>query len=281
MITRKVAPALAAGCPIVVKPSELTPLSALALATLAERAGIPKGVLSVVTGLPQEIGAEMTGNMAVRKLSFTGSTPIGRILMAQCAASVKRVSFELGGNAPLIVFDDADLDTAVAGVLASKFRNAGQTCVCANRILVQAASHDRFAARLAEAVSRHADGQRLRGRRHDRAGHQRSRGRQDRPPPRRCRHQGRRGRDRVGAAERRPLRDADRADRRDRGHADRAEETFGPVAPLFRFEEEEEAIAMANATPFGLASYFFTERHAAILARRGTLEFGMVGSTPA
>ncbi|HYE48783.1 MAG TPA: NAD-dependent succinate-semialdehyde dehydrogenase, partial [Azospirillaceae bacterium] len=150
MITRKCAPALAAGCPVVVKPSEMTPFTALALARLAERAGFPAGVINIVTGLPQGIGAELTANPAVRKLSFTGSTRIGSLLMRQCADTVKRLSLELGGNAPLIVFDDADLDLAVAGAMASKFRNAGQTCVCANRILVQDGVYDAFATRLAE-----------------------------------------------------------------------------------------------------------------------------------
>jgi succinate-semialdehyde dehydrogenase/glutarate-semialdehyde dehydrogenase len=153
MITRKCAPALAAGCPVVVKPSELTPFTALALAKLAERAGLPAGVLNVVVGRPEAIGAELTGNPVVRKLSFTGSTRIGALLMRQCADTLKRLSLELGGNAPLIVFDDADLDLAVAAAMASKFRNAGQTCVCANRILVQDGVHDAFAERLARAVT--------------------------------------------------------------------------------------------------------------------------------
>jgi succinate-semialdehyde dehydrogenase/glutarate-semialdehyde dehydrogenase len=152
MITRKVAPALAAGCTVVIKPSELTPFSALALGVLAERAGIPAGVVNIVTGMPAEIGAELTGNPAVRKISFTGSTRVGSLLMAQSAPSVKRLSLELGGNAPFIVFDDADLDAAVEGAIASKFRNGGQTCVCANRILVQAGVHDAFAERLAARV---------------------------------------------------------------------------------------------------------------------------------
>jgi succinate-semialdehyde dehydrogenase/glutarate-semialdehyde dehydrogenase len=154
MITRKCAPALAAGCPIVIKPSELTPYSALALAVLAERAGIPEGVFNVVTGMPEGIGGELTTNISVRKLSFTGSTRVGRLLMRQCADTVKRVSLELGGNAPFIVFDDADLELAILGMMASKFRNGGQTCVCANRILVQDGVHDRFAERLAAEVSK-------------------------------------------------------------------------------------------------------------------------------
>lgn len=152
MITRKVGPALAAGCPIVVKPAEATPFSALAMAVLAERAGVPAGVFSVVTGDPKAIGGELTSNPIVRKLSFTGSTPVGRLLMSQCAATVKKVSLELGGNAPFIVFDDADLDAAVQGAIASKYRNSGQTCVCTNRFYVHEAVYDQFAQKLAAAV---------------------------------------------------------------------------------------------------------------------------------
>ncbi|KEZ74653.1 succinate-semialdehyde dehydrogenase, partial [Pseudomonas syringae pv. syringae FF5] len=154
MITRKCAPALAAGCPIIVKPSDLTPLSALALVVLAERVGIPAGVFNVITGMPTGIGEELTSNPVVRKISFTGSTPVGRLLMRQSAEHIKRLSLELGGNAPFIVFDDADLEQAVTGIMLSKFRNAGQTCVCANRILVQNGIYDRFAARLVEEVSK-------------------------------------------------------------------------------------------------------------------------------
>src|SRR5471032_3383765 len=153
MITRKVGPALAAGCPIVVKPAEATPFSAFAMAVLAERAGVPRGVLNIVTGDPKAIGAELTSNPIVRKLSFTGSTQVGRLLMAQSAPTVKKVSLELGGNAPFIVFDDADLDAAVAGAIASKYRNTGQTCVCANRLLVQAGVYDEFAKKLKSAVA--------------------------------------------------------------------------------------------------------------------------------
>ncbi|MBT5308047.1 MAG: aldehyde dehydrogenase family protein, partial [Rhodospirillaceae bacterium] len=152
MITRKCAPALAAGCSVVIKPAEDTPYSALALAELAERAGIPKGVFNIVTGVPAVIGAELTSNPTVRKLSFTGSTAVGKLLMKQCADTVKKVSLELGGNAPFIVFDDADMDAAIAGVMASKYRNAGQTCVCANRIMVQSGVYDAFAAKMGEAV---------------------------------------------------------------------------------------------------------------------------------
>src|SRR5205814_8935772 len=154
MITRKAGPAIAAGCTVVLKPARQTPFSALALAELAERAGVPKGVLNVITGSATEIGGELTSNSIVRKLSFTGSTETGKLLMAQCAGTVKKLSLELGGNAPFIVFDDADLDAAVEGAIASKYRNSGQTCVCANRLLVQAAVYDRFAQKLADAVKK-------------------------------------------------------------------------------------------------------------------------------
>ncbi|MEN4644485.1 NAD-dependent succinate-semialdehyde dehydrogenase [Pantoea agglomerans] len=277
MITRKVAPALAAGCPIIVKPSELTPLSALALAVLAERAGFPSGVLQVLTGLPTEIGATLTESRTVRKISFTGSTRIGQLLMQQSADSIKRLSMELGGNAPLIVFDDADIEIAVAGVMLSKFRNAGQTCVCANRILVQRSIYPRFTARLLEAVATLKVG--------------------DGFAPDST----------IG-----PLINS-RAVEKVNGHIDDAlsqgatlltggisqgngtfvqptvlgevtatmriahEETFGPVAPLFIFDDEEEAIAMANDTPYGLGAYFFTENIRRAWRVAEALEFGMVG----
>lgn len=277
MITRKVAPALAAGCPIIVKPSELTPLSALALAVLAERAGFPSGVLQVLTGLPTEIGAALTESRTVRKISFTGSTRIGQLLMQQSANSIKRLSLELGGNAPLIVFDDADIEIAVAGVMLSKFRNAGQTCVCANRILVQRSIYPRFTARLLEAVATLKVG--------------------DGFAPDST----------IG-----PLINS-RAVEKVNGHIDDAlshgatlltggisqgngtfvqptvlgevtssmriahEETFGPVAPLFIFDDEEEAIAMANDTPYGLGAYFFTENIRRAWRVAEALEFGMVG----
>ncbi len=277
MITRKAAPALAAGCPIVIKPSELTPFSALALAALAARAGIPRGVLNVVTGSPKAIGAELTADPAVRKLSFTGSTPVGRLLMRQCADTVKRVSFELGGNAPFIVFDDADLDLAVAGAMASKFRNAGQTCVCANRILVQDGIHDRFVAALSAGVAalRIGDG----------------------------REPGVTMGPLINAAARsKVLAHVDDARAkgatvamggdRDRGGCFvdptiltgatsdmllASEETFGPLAPVFRFRHEEEALHLANATPFGLASYFYTRDLNRSWRVAERLEFGMVG----
>ncbi|MEN4831463.1 NAD-dependent succinate-semialdehyde dehydrogenase [Pantoea vagans] len=277
MITRKVAPALAAGCPIIVKPSELTPLSALALAVLAERAGFPSGVLQVLTGLPIEIGAALTGSRTVRKISFTGSTRIGQLLMQQSADSIKRLSLELGGNAPLIVFDDADIEIAVAGVMLSKFRNAGQTCVCANRILVQRNIYPRFTARLLEAVATLKVGDGF-----------------------------------APDSTMGPL-ITPRAVEKVNGHIDDAlsqgatlltggisqdngtfvqptvlgevtssmriahEETFGPVAPLFIFDDEDEAIAMANDTPYGLGAYFFTENIRRAWRVAEALEFGMVG----
>lgn len=277
MITRKCAPALAAGCPVVVKPSEMTPLSALALAVLAERAGIAPGVFNVLTGLPAGIGGEMTANPAVRKLSFTGSTRIGQLLMSQCAPTVKRLSLELGGNAPFIVFDDADLDLAIAGVMQSKFRNAGQTCVCANRILVQEGIYERFAERLSAAVAQLNVGngldsgvtigplinsaavEKVAGHINDAVqkgasvvigGAPQGQGLYVQPTV---------------------LRDAS-VDMRLA-----SEETFGPVAPLFRFKDEAEALALANATPYGLGAYYFTQdmRRAWRVGER--LEFGMVG----
>ncbi|WP_312120197.1 NAD-dependent succinate-semialdehyde dehydrogenase [Pantoea vagans] len=277
MITRKVAPALAAGCPIIVKPSELTPLSALALAVLAERAGFPSGVLQVLTGLPTEIGAALTGSRTVRKISFTGSTRIGQLLMQQSADSIKRLSLELGGNAPLIVFDDADIEIAVAGVMLSKFRNAGQTCVCANRILVQRNIYPRFTARLLEAVATlkvgdgfapdstigplinpcavekvngHIDDALSQGATLLTGGISQDNGTFVQPT--------------VLGEVTSSMRIAH-------------EETFGPVAPLFIFDDEDEAIAMANDTPYGLGAYFFTENIRRAWRVAEALEFGMVG----
>ncbi|MBL0406177.1 NAD-dependent succinate-semialdehyde dehydrogenase [Microvirga aerilata] len=278
MITRKVAPALAAGCTVVIKPSEFTPFSAIALTVLAERAGIPAGVINVVTGMPTDIGAEMTSNPVVRKLSFTGSTRVGSILMRNCADSIKRLSLELGGNAPFIIFDDADLDLAVEGVLVSKFRNGGQTCVCANRILVQSKVYEKFADKLAkrvvslkvgdgtadgtmigpmineaavEKIQRHVADAIDKGATVITADHPRPSGSQYVSPV--------------------VLRDA----KTDMLLAQ--EETFGPVAPLFRFETEAEAIAIANGTPFGLAAYFYTRDLARSFRVNEALEFGMVG----
>lgn len=279
MITRKCAPAIVAGCSVVVKPSELTPYTALALAKLAEMAGIPAGVFNVVTGAPTEIGAEITSNPIVRKLSFTGSTKVGSMLMEQCGKTVKRLSLELGGNAPFIIFDDADLDQAVEGVLASKFRNAGQTCVCANRILVQDGIYDEFASKLEKAISEFKIG----------------------------------NGDKKGATIGPLINDA--AIEKVNSHIEdgiskggkvfsiqmptnvdgnrfvapsvlrdatqemlcASEETFGPLAPLFRFKEEDEAIKIANDTPYGLASYFFTEDLHRAWRVADKLETGMVG----
>ncbi len=278
MITRKAGAALAAGCTMVAKPASATPFSALALAALAEQAGLPAGVLNVLTGSAREIGAELTGNPVVRKLSFTGSTGVGKRLMAQCADSVKKVSLELGGNAPFIVFDDADLDAAVEGALICKYRNTGQTCVCANRLLVQSGIHDAFSARLAEAAGALAVGDGL-----------------------------------AGTTDQGPLIDeaalrkveslvADAVGRGarvvtgGRPHAlggtfyeptvltgatasmDLAsEEIFGPVAPLFRFDTEAEALTMANATEYGLAAYLYTRDIGRVWRLSEGLEYGILG----
>ena len=278
MITRKAGAALAAGCTIVIKPATATPYSALALAELAEEAGIPAGVLNVVTGSSGTVGAELTGNPLVRKLSFTGSTSVGKLLMEQCAGTMKKISMELGGNAPFIVFDDADLDLAVAGAMASKFRNAGQTCVCANRIFVQDGVYDAFAERLKKAVLALNVGDGLK--------------------------------DSIDLG---PLIDQAAIDKVQE-HVDDAlaggataltggrahtlgglfyepsilvnvsreaklmqEETFGPVAPLIRFSTEQEVIDLANDTPFGLASYFYTSDYRRAWRVSEALETGIVG----
>jgi succinate-semialdehyde dehydrogenase/glutarate-semialdehyde dehydrogenase len=278
MITRKVGPALAAGCTMVVKPATQTPFSALALAELGERAGIPKGVLNVLTGGAKEIGGELTANPIVRKLTFTGSTEVGRVLMRQCAGTIKKISLELGGNAPFLVFDDADLDAAVEGAMMSKYRNAGQTCVCANRILVQDAVYERFAEKLADKVKGLKVGP------------------------------GTEPGVNIG-----PLIDASAVDKVEEHVQDAVgkgarivtggkrhslgglffeptlltgvntsmkitrEETFGPVAPLFRFKSEAEGIAMANDTEFGLASYFYARDIGRIWRVGEGLESGIVG----
>jgi succinate-semialdehyde dehydrogenase/glutarate-semialdehyde dehydrogenase len=278
MIARKVAPALAAGCTFVCKPATQTPYSAFAMAELGARAGIPPGVVNILTGGSTEIGGEMTSNPLVRKLTFTGSTEVGKKLMAQCVGTLKRLSMELGGNAPFIVFDDADLDAAVAGAIASKYRNTGQTCVCANRILVQADVYDAFTRKLVEAVSKLRVGDGLKG-----------------------------------ATDQGPLIDGKALAKVEEHIADAVgkgakvavggkrhalggtffeptvltgvtpqmavarEETFGPVAPLFRFETEAEAIRMANDTEFGLASYFYTRDLARSWRVSEALEYGIVG----
>ena len=278
MITRKCAPALAAGCPVVVKPSELTPYSALALAKLGEQAGIPSGVFNIVTGLPQAIGSELTRNPAVRKLSFTGSTRVGALLMRQSADTIKKLSLELGGNAPLIVFDDADLDIAVASAMTSKFRNAGQTCVCANRIMVQDGIHDEFASRLGKAVQAlkvgpgHAPDVTT-GPLINAAAVEKVHAHLDDALTQ--------GAKTFAMAE--SAMDPDRfvAPVVLTGASEKmrlaSEETFGPVAPLFRFRDEQQAIELANSTPYGLASYFFTNDISRAFRVSERLETGMVG----
>jgi succinate-semialdehyde dehydrogenase/glutarate-semialdehyde dehydrogenase len=278
MITRKAGPALGAGCTMVCKPATQTPYSALALADLAERAGIPKGVFNVITGSSTAIGGEMTSNPLVRKVTFTGSTEVGKKLMMQCAGTVKKLSLELGGNAPFMVFDDADLDAAVQGAIASKYRNTGQTCVCANRLLVQAGVYDEFSRKLTEAVGKLRVGDGL-----------------------------------AGVTDQGPLIDDKAVAKVEEHIADAVskgasvmlggkrhalggtffqptiltgvtakmlvarEETFGPIAPLFRFETESEAIAMANDTEFGLAAYLYTRDLARSWRVSEAIEYGIVG----
>ena len=276
MITRKVAPGLAAGCTMVIKPSDFTPYSALALGVLAERAGIPAGVLNILTGRPEAIGSALTASPVVRKLSFTGSTRVGALLAEQCAPTLKKMSLELGGNAPFIVFDDADLDAAVEGAMASKFRNNGQTCVCANRIYVQAGVYDAFARKLAAAVDKLRVGDGLS--------------------------------EDVTTG---PLINAKAVEKVEEHIQDAldggativtggkrkeglffeptvvtgitdsmkvsTEETFGPLAPLFRFDTEDEAIARANDTIFGLAAYFYARDIGRVTRVQEALEYGIVG----
>jgi len=278
MITRKAGPALAAGCTFVCKPAGQTPYSALAAAVLAERAGLPRGVLSVVTGDAAAIGGEMTSNPLVRKLTFTGSTGVGKKLVAQCAGTLKKVSMELGGNAPFIVFDDADLDAAVAGAIASKYRNTGQTCVCANRLLVQAGVYEEFTRRLVAAVAKlqvgdglkgptdqgplidakalakveeHLEDALAKGARIVQGGHRHALGGTFFEP--------------TVLTEVTPKMLVAR------------EETFGPIAPLFRFETEADAVRMANDTEFGLAAYFYTRDLARSWRVAEALEYGIVG----
>lgn len=278
MITRKAGPALAAGCTFVCKPAMQTPYSALAMAELGERAGLPAGVFSVITGGSTEIGGEMTSNALVRKITFTGSTGVGKKLMAQSAGTLKKLSLELGGNAPLIVFDDADLDVAVQGAIQSKYRNTGQTCVCANRLLVQSGVYDEFTAKLTEAVARLRVGDGLKG----------------------ATDQGPLIDDKALAKVEEHIADAVAQGARiafgGKRHALGGtffeptvltnvtpkmllarEETFGPVAPLFRFDTEAEAVRMANDTEFGLAAYFFTRDLARSWRVQEALEYGIVG----
>ena len=278
MITRKAGAALAAGCPTVLKPASATPFSALALAELAERAGVPKGVFSVVTGVASEVGGEMTGNPLVRKLSFTGSTEIGKVLLAQCAATVKKTSMELGGNAPFIVFDDADLDAAADGAIASKYRNAGQTCVCANRLLVQDSVYDAFAAKLVDRVGKLAVGNGMEAgvaigpliddnavaKVEEHIGDAIAKGARVVIGGKRHALGGRFFEPTVLADVNRGMRVAN-------------EETFGPMAPLFRFKDEAEAIRMANDTEFGLASYFYSRDLGRVWRVSEALECGIVG----
>jgi succinate-semialdehyde dehydrogenase/glutarate-semialdehyde dehydrogenase len=278
MITRKVGPALAAGCTVVVKPASQTPFSALALAELALRAGIPKGVVNVVTGSAAAIGGELTANPTVRKLSFTGSTEIGRELMAQCAPTIKKLSLELGGNAPFIVFDDADLDAAVKGAIASKYRNTGQTCVCVNRVLVQASVYDAFAAKLVAAVSKLkvADGfteGAQQGPLIDRAALEKVEAHVADATSKGAKVLLGGKRHALGGSFYEPTVLADVTP----AMAVAREETFGPVAPLFRFADEAEAIRMANDTEFGLASYFYARDVGRIVRVAEALEYGMVG----
>ncbi|MDR1994651.1 NAD-dependent succinate-semialdehyde dehydrogenase [Azonexus sp.] len=278
MITRKVAPALAAGCTVVVKPAEATPLTALALAVLAERAGLPAGVLNVLTGDPAAIGGELTANPSIRKLSFTGSTAVGRLLMAQCAPTVKKLSLELGGNAPFIVFDDADLDAAVEGAISAKYRNTGQTCVCANRFLVQAGIYEDFAAHLAERARGlkvgpgNADGV-SQGPLINAAGLAKVEAHVADAVAKGARVLCGGARHSLGDNFFQPTVLADvRPDMRIA-----REETFGPLAPLFRFDTEEQAIALANDTEFGLAAYFYSRDIGRCWRLGEALEYGMVG----
>ena len=278
MITRKCAPALSAGCTVVAKPATQTPYSAFALAELAERAGIPKGVLNIVSGASSEIGGEMTSNPIVRKLSFTGSTEIGKLLMEQCAGTVKKMSMELGGNAPFIVFDDADIDSAIVGAMQSKYRNAGQTCVCANRIFAQDGIYDRFTGKLAEAsaalkvgngleegistgplidiravekVESHIQDAVTKGARVVVGGGRHSNGGNFFEP--------------TVLADVTPEMIVSK------------EETFGPLAPVYRFETDEDVVKMANDTEFGLAAYFYTRDVGRVWKVAEQLEYGIVG----
>jgi len=278
MITRKTAPALAAGCTVVIKPSELTPYSAFALAELAERAGIPKGVLNIITGDAQPIGKEVTENSLVKKISFTGSTAVGKLLIAQCASTVKKVSMELGGNAPFIIFDDANLDEAVAAALASKFRNSGQTCVCANRIFVQEGIYDAFTAKFTEAVKKMKVGNGL------------EEGTDQGPLI------NQKGVEKVEIQ----LKDATAKGAKVQAGGKRhalggtffeptvltnvttemmffREETFGPLAPLYKFKTEEEVIKLANDTEYGLAAFVCSTNLSRVWRVSEALEYGMVG----
>ncbi|MEO7031379.1 MAG: NADP-dependent succinate-semialdehyde dehydrogenase [Herbaspirillum sp.] len=278
MITRKAGPALAAGCPMVVKPAESTPFSALAMAVLGERAGIPAGIFSVLTGSSRAIGGEMTSNPIVRKITFTGSTEVGRLLMAQSAPTIKKLSLELGGNAPFIVFDDADLDAAVEGAMVSKYRNAGQTCVCANRIYVQDSVYDAFAAKLVVAVAQlkvgnGAEAGITQGPLIDMKAVEKV----EQHVADALAHGGRLlvggKRHALGSSFFEPTVIVDVTPEMRVAK----EETFGPLAPLFRFQTDAEVIALANDTEFGLASYFYSRDIGRIWRIAEALESGMVG----
>jgi len=278
MLTRKIGPALAAGCTMVLKPASQTPFSALALCVLAERAGVPRGVLSCVTGNASLIGDELCRNPVVRKLSFTGSTEIGKLLLEKCAGTVKKTSMELGGNAPFIVFDDADLDAAVTGAILSKFRNAGQTCVCVNRFLVQDGVHDAFVAKLGAAIAQLKVGNGLDaetkiGPLIDEKAVAKAQEHVDDALAKGAKVITGGGRDAHGANFYQPTLLTGATP----GMKIFREETFGPVAPIFRFSTEEEAIRLANDTEFGLASYFYGRDVGRIWRVAEALEYGMVG----
>jgi succinate-semialdehyde dehydrogenase/glutarate-semialdehyde dehydrogenase len=278
MITRKLAPALAAGCTLIAKPAQSTPFSALALAVLAERAGVPAGVFSVLTGSSREIGTEMTSNPDVRKVTFTGSTEVGRALMKQSADTVKKLSLELGGNAPFIVFNDADVDAAVVGAIASKYRNAGQTCVCVNRLYVQAGVYGEFAAKLAEAVKALRVGNGLdpgvlQGPLIDQGAVEKVEEHIADAVSKGARVLTGGKRHLLGGTFFEPTVLADMPV--DAKVA--TEETFGPLAPLFRFESDDDAVRLANDTEFGLASYFYSRDVGRIWRVAEALESGIVG----
>jgi succinate-semialdehyde dehydrogenase/glutarate-semialdehyde dehydrogenase len=278
MISRKVGAALAAGCTVVVKPSELTPYSGLAWGVLAEKAGIPAGVVNIVTGEPKAIGGELTSNPHVKKISFTGSTAVGKLLMAQCAGTVKRVSMELGGNAPFIVFDDADLDRAVEGAMIAKYRNAGQTCICTNRFLVQAKVYDAFADKLAAAtralkVGNGFESGVTQGPLIDDRAIAKVQGLLDDALAKGARVVTGGGRHALGRTFFEPTVIAGvTTDMRVA-----REEIFGPLAPLYRFETEEEAVRIANDTPYGLAGYFYTKDLGRAFRVADALQYGLVG----
>ena len=278
MITRKAGPALAAGCPIVIKPATETPYSAFAMAELADRAGVPKGIINVITGASREIGAEMTSSPIVRKLTFTGSTEVGKILIEQCAQTVKKVSMELGGNAPFIVFDDADLDAAVVGAMASKYRNTGQTCVCANRIYVQDGVYDEFLERFSKAIKAMKVGDGLKGETQqgpliNMAAVEKVEEHLTDAVSNGARVVVGGKRHELGGTFFEPTLIADV--RKDMKVA--KEETFGPLAPVFRFKTDEEVIGWANDTEFGLAAYFYARDIGRVWKTAEQLEYGIVG----